>query len=317
MPISLQAYSRRDFMQTVVAATAGWVTIRTARGDSSGIDPNYFVLMADTHIGVTPGTIGHGQNMYNNLQTCVQRILSNSPLPAGVIINGDCSFNIGERDSYVHLKALVQPLVDAGIAVHMSMGNHDHRANFYSVFDDMQPDPNFVDGRHILILDTEHAYMFILDSLIHAEDRDTVKGEFGEAQLAWLDDALGEHDDKPVHVFAHHYPNDAGIKSDTYGNGIEDQFAFFGVLSSHSQVESYIFGHAHIWDFDHTHAGRFELLGQPATGYKFRAEQPRAYLHANLSPRRMDLKLETIDTSHAWQGQEYTLAKPGRVIGMR
>ena len=317
MPISLPSYSRRGFMQTVAAATAGWVTIRTARADSNEIDSNYFVLMADTHIDVAPGNIRHGQNMYNNLQTCVQRILSNAPLPAGVIINGDCSFNIGERESYVHLKTLVQPLIDAGIGVYMSMGNHDHRANFYDVFADMQPDPLFVEDRHILILDTAQAYMFILDSLIHAENSYTVKGEFGEQQLAWLDEALGEHADKPVHVFAHHYPNNAGILSDTYGNGIEDQSEFFGILSRHSQVESYMFGHGHIWDFNHKHGGKFELLSQPSTGYIFRPEQPRAYLHAQLSPRRMDLKLETIDTNHAWQGQEYTVAKTGGVLSMR
>ena len=29
------------------------------------------------------------------------------------------------------------------------------------------------------------------------------------------------------------------------------------------------------------------------------------------------IKLEAIDTDHAWQGQEYTIAKQGLIIGVR
>ena len=314
MPVCLHSCSRRGFIKTVATATLGWVTVKTDNGGTGSIDPNYFVLMADTHIDVAPGNIRHGQNMYENLQRSIHRIRSRSPFPCGVIINGDCSFNIGEHASYVLLKELVQPLVEEGIGVYMSMGNHDHRANFYRAFEDAgefvasMPDKQFVEGRHILIIDSGYAYMFVLDSLIHAEDVYTLKGAFGHEQLDWLDEALARHKDKPVHVFAHHYPNNAGLLSDSYGNGINDQDAFFNVLSNHAQVQSYIFGHSHLWEHGHSHNNMFDLVGQPATGYIFRDEQPLGYLHARLGPGQMDLKLEALDTNHPWHGQQYAIS---------
>ena len=78
-------------------------------------------------------------------------------------------------------------MVDAGIPVHMTMGNHDDRGPFYTAFSEQKPENEFVAGKHVTVLEGEDANLFLVDSL---QIVDNVTGELGESQLQWLTEAL-------------------------------------------------------------------------------------------------------------------------------
>lgn len=309
MPTSLLPISRRRFLQSsVVAAAAGWVTLRTVHAADEASDPNYYVFMADTHIDRDPDRVRHMANrhvnMRANLDKAVADILSNKPYPAGAIINGDCAHDVGLEGDYQVLARCIAPLLEAGIAVHMTMGNHDDRGPFYEVLANMRPEQPLVQDQHVLILDTPHAYLFLLDSLLRVN---YTPGRLGEDQITWLKHALQAHQDKPVILFAHHYPQWHGAGGQHFGrNGLQDGDDLFAAVTDHEHVRAFLFGHSHRWEVGRTYR-HVALINQPAVAYVFREEQPSAFLHARFEPQGMNLQLECLDTRHPWHGQRHEI----------
>src|SRR5690606_25576581 len=96
-----------------------------------------------------------------------------------------------------------QPLSEAGLPLHLTMGNHDDRAPLYQALAAQRPSDPPVDSKHVSVIESPHANWFLLDSLYQVN---VVTGELGAEQLAWIEKELDARQDKPAIVMAHHNP---------------------------------------------------------------------------------------------------------------
>ncbi len=296
MPIHLSPVSRRDFIASAVVATAGLLTFRTGvRAEERGVDPDYFVLIADTHIDENPNRLLRGVNPAVNLDAVVKRILGLRPRPAAVIINGDAANIRGLRGEYGLLAWILRPLSEAGIPVHITMGNHDDRGPFYSILSEMKPEEPILEDQHVAVIETPNVNLFLLDTL---DQVNVTPGLLGEAQLAWIDEALGKRRDKPAILFGHHTPTGSG-------GGLLDAGKMFEIVHSHRHAKAYFYGHSHRWEIG-TNAD-LHLVNQPATAHVFHKEQPQGIVHARFGREEMRLELDCLDRGHGWHGEKHVL----------
>ena len=80
--------------------------------------------------------------------------------------------------------------------------------------------------------------MVLLDSLIETR---TTPGLLGDAQRAWLADALDANPDKPALILIHHQPGSIGPNKKA--SGLADAPQLFAILRPRRQVKAYFFGH--------------------------------------------------------------------------
>ncbi len=213
---------------------------------------------------------------------------------------GDCAFNHGTPGDYAMLKTLFHPLREAGLPMHIALGNHDHREHFLAAFPDAKTDSTEaagVPGKHVSVLETPHANWFLLDSL---NQTNVTPGVLGEAQLAWLAKALDARPDKPALVVAHHNPDETAG-----GMGLTDTKALFAVLMPRKQVKAYVFGHTHRWHVDRRED--LHLVNVPAVAWVFDKTQPRGFVTAGLRPDGATLVLHAFDRRHARHGEQIDL----------
>lgn len=103
--------------------------------------------------------------MTANLQQVVREITTLSTKPSGVLLNGDCAYSRGLPEDYANLAACVAPLDQAGLTLHVTMGNHDDRRPLYAALKTQEPERPMVDSKHVTVIETPHANWFLLDSL--------------------------------------------------------------------------------------------------------------------------------------------------------
>src|SRR5690606_16111160 len=128
---------------------------------------------------------------------------------------------------------------EAGIPVHITMGNHDSRDAFYSILREMEPEAPLVPGQHLFILETPHVDFLLLDTL---ERVNKTPGLLGEEQLVWLREVLTRRTGKPIILVGHHYP-DTGSQ-----RGLLDSDKLFDLALAHPAVKAYFYGHSHRWE---------------------------------------------------------------------
>jgi 3',5'-cyclic AMP phosphodiesterase CpdA len=273
------------------------------------VDPDYFVLITDTHIDQSLSYTREGENVADNLLLIVQRIMTNSDrLPAGVIINGDAANRDGNPLEYANLKTILAPLSEAAIPVYITLGNHDRRDTFYAAFPELRLENSGVNGQQVGIVETPNCYLFLLDTL---ESVNKTTGVLGTIQREWLNEKLNDVTDKPVILLGHHYPW-PNIQDGTI-RGLRDYEPFLEICHAHRQVKAYLFGHSHRWDLRKDQD--LHLVNQP-TSAGTTASQPTAYLHAWFGANDLRLELDCIDRTAPgnakWQGVTKTLTyRPG------
>ncbi len=297
MPAHLLPVSRRRFLTTSLAAAAGVLTFGPRlRAAGSDVDPDYFVLLADTHIDQNPNRLLRGVLPAVNLEKIVEKITALRPRPTGVILNGDAANIRGLPGEYGLLSWLLRPLTEAGLPVHITMGNHDDREPFYSILSDMKPDTPHLEGRHLAVVETPSVDLVLLDTL---DQVNNTPGLLGERQLQWLNRLLDGRREKPVVLFGHHFP-ETGT-----GRGLLDMDRLYESILPRPNVKAYFYGHSHRWEL-----GKEEdlhLVNQPATSYVFRQEHPAALVHARFQTDRLRLRLDCLDDQHPWHGQTHEL----------
>jgi len=205
------------------------------------MDPDLVALFADTHVTSDPART----YQRDGLTRCVRDVLAHSPRPANVLLYGDLSVNVGEPDDYRTLKALLKPLEDAGVRWHATLGNHDRRESFFSVFPELRLEPPPVPGRHVSVVSTPRADFILLDSCIEG----SVGGGIDDAQRAWLAETLARAS-KPVFVGAHHPLKETAVA---------------GLLAACTRVKGYIYGHNHAWRLQREES--VDTLCLPSTGH--------------------------------------------------
>ena len=309
MPVTLVPMNRREWLRGAAALGAGlWLGGATrgvagveqdgAKGGAGAVDPHRFALFSDTHIWAKRDEVVRGVAMAKNLkQACDESLSGDGARPAAAMICGDCAYLTGEPGDYAVLVELLQPLRKAGVPVHMAMGNHDQRANFWKAFSPAEGAKMLVDQRQVSIVPSPRANWFVLDSL---DVTNKTPGVCGEKQLAWLSQALDQHADKPAIVMVHHNPDEREQPS-----GLVDTAALYAALESRKHVKALFFGHTHNWSV--TERKGLHLINLPPTAYVFGEGKPNGWVDVQLLEGGMKLQLRCLDANHALHNKTHDL----------
>jgi 3',5'-cyclic AMP phosphodiesterase CpdA len=303
MPVHLPALSsRRQFLQrTGLAAFAGRSIAEAQNAERSEL----WYLLSDTHIAEDSALQNKGNNMVANLDQVVKSIVTaqEKEKSFGLIINGDLAFNDGQPGDYNTLVAHVKPLRDAGLDVHMTLGNHDDRENF------KKGCPDLLDLRktplnhfHCGVLTSAMVNFVLLDTL---EVTDQTPGLLGEKQLGWLDRTLRDLPDKPTVVIAHH-DIQGGLKEGDKVTGLRDANKLLQILEAHPKAKVFVHGHTHRWEVKTRNSG-LHVVNIPAIGYPHNPAQPTGYLTARVTAEAFAVQLHALDEKHGSHGQQHVL----------
>lgn len=303
MPFHLDSHSRRRFFK----GSAILLLSANSRANAASTDSETWALLSDTHIAADRALESRGINMVDHLEHVVAEVAKEKEALSGVIIDGDCAFNDGQKDDYIALLELLKPLRDAGLPVHFTLGNHDNRENFYDRLAHASDGPP-VSGKHCSVVETSAANLVLMDSLRFVNK---VEGEFGEEQLAWLAAYLEENPDKPAILIGHHYPqefredvipSDKPIKI----SGLVDSAAFLETIDARKAAKAYIYGHSHNWDTKHD-ANGVHHVNLPPTAYVFDETRPSGWVRATFSSKGAQLELQALDKQHPQHGEKRSL----------
>jgi 3',5'-cyclic AMP phosphodiesterase CpdA len=293
MPIYLPPLSRRRFL--VSAAAAGALLPSAALAAEEAADANRWIMMADTHVWEFRDR-EHAKTKTNptaNFVEAVRQVLALRPRPAGLIIAGDTAHMQGNPADYDVLAAELKPLRIAGIAVHLVLGNHDHREHFYAAFPDAKPANAAVADKHVAAVATPHADWLLLDSL---DQTNVTPGVLGREQMAWLGKQLDARPARPAICVAHHNPDVGASKI----NGLSDTKDFLAALATRKQAKAFVFGHTHRWGTGERDGLR--LINLPPTAWLFDPAAPRGWVDVRFSAEGAVFTLNTLDGKHAEDG---------------
>ena len=291
MPVTLPPISRRRFLAVSLAAGTGLLLHRRGLAQTKpSIDSNRIVLLSDVHINAKPSFVVNETNMADNLTLAVKAIAALDPLPAAVIINGDCAHLTGSEADYATLVSILEPIRLAGIPVHLSMGNHDHRANLWKAIPSADTKDKPVPDRQIARLEFPLADWYLLDTLTQTNK---TPGLLGDEQIAWLTKNLDAAPTKPAVVMTHHHPQSAVPKSP----GIGDTQQLLDAIGPRKQVKALLFGHTHAWMSKQQDDG-IHWLNLPPTAYTFTKGKPQGWVDVWMANRGANLQLNCFNVEH-------------------
>lgn len=191
-----------------------------------------FIVLSDLHLAA-PDQPVNGLDTGERLAAGVQAIRRDHADAAFVLVAGDLA-DRGEAVAYHALRDLLAPLP---MPVHITLGNHDDRDTFLSVWGADRDHPQArvsqvidADGYRVILLDTSHPGL--------------VGGRLCQGRKAWLADRLAEAADRPVIVVMHHHANRLSLPVDEIA--LEDGEGFARILSAHPDVRQVIAGHVHL-----------------------------------------------------------------------
>jgi 3',5'-cyclic-AMP phosphodiesterase len=259
-------------------------------------DESLIAILNDTHIGAQQSPTA---SIQVNLRMTIDWLLALPKRPAAVVINGDLALRDGKRGDYEQFAKLIVPLREAGLPLHLTMGNHDDRAVFYDVLKQTSTE---VESKFISRVELPGANLFLLDSL---KATMVTQGLIGEAQLNWLTKLLDQHADKPALLFAHHNPRLGGDPIHFPG-GLEDSEELWKSLGARKHVKAYLHGHIHHRDF-FRHEG-IHILNTPATSYVAdKKTSTTGWTMLQLTPTGAEATTHTHQPDHAWNGVKVEL----------
>jgi Icc protein len=295
MPIHLPPVSRRRFLATSLLAGAGLMFQRNLWAASKPIDSHFWALFSDPHIAADRAQLDRGINMSDHLETVTREVTSLPRRPASLLVNGDCAFNSGEQGDYATFSNLLQPLREAGVPLHLTVGNHDEREHFWNALAETKSARRPVADHNVALIKTSRANWFILDSL---QKTLTTPGLLGSSQLEWLARSLDDNHRKPALIVVHHQLT---ISGDAKG-ALQDTEQLLEIIRPRKQVKAYIYGHTHTWRVAQDESG-IHLVNLPPVGYVFAEGQPSGWVRADLKSNGMRLELRCIDQTHKAHGQ--------------
>ena len=292
MPLTVQPINRRDFCQTVFGGTLA-ALLGGAAGNTwaQETERDHWVFLSDTHVTGDPNEERHGTIPVKNFTTVREAVLKLAHKPKGIIVTGDAAALTGTLEDYRQLAAQIAPYTENGIPFHIAFGNHDHLENFYTAFSDLKKDASPVVNRHLTVLETPNANLFLLDSLYQTN---VTSGFLGVEQLRWLQSALNARRDKPALLFAHH-------NIDNGAGALMDREEFWNIVRDAQQVKAYIYGHTHVYQQSVRDA--VHVINLPALGWEFQSgRQPLGWTDVEITGSGIQLTLHTVPASHANNG---------------
>lgn len=190
------------------------------------------IVLSDLHLGA-PGQPVNGLDTGARLRAAVDTILVDHADATAVLVAGDLA-DRGEAAAYRALQDHLAPLT---MPCHLTLGNHDDRDTFLSVFgpglDDAQARVSCaldLGGYRVILLDTSHPGL--------------VGGRLCEGRKGWLAARLDEAADRPVIVVMHHHANRLSLPVDDIV--LEDGAGFAAILNRHDDVRLVLAGHVHL-----------------------------------------------------------------------
>lgn len=299
MPFHLLPSSRRRFLQGSLAAGAAIIASRSAAAAEKDADPDSWALLADVHIAANRDEIARQNKMAANFERVGQELLQLPRRPAGVLIDGDCAYLEGKSGDYETLLSLLDPLRKAGLPVHLTLGNHDHRERFWTAAVEQKNAAAPLASRHAAVIETPKANWFLLDSL---RATNVTPGEVGQEQRDWLAQALDARANKPALIVAHHNLDPGNPKT----TGMTDTDPLLNVILPRRQVKAYLYGHTHHWQ--QSKRDDLHLINLPPVAYPFNATDPLGWVHCRLHETGARLELRSLDDKHPAHGQTVELA---------
>ncbi|MEM8954242.1 MAG: metallophosphoesterase [Verrucomicrobiota bacterium] len=302
MPLHLSRKdrSRRDFIRSVTGGVliGTWAASAREGGGDEGSPEERWALLADTHIDADAGLVVRETCMAETFSEVVGQVVAEAEGLGldGVVIDGDCAYNVGLREDYETLVNLLEPLVATGVSIHMTLGNHDDRERFYEVLESGEDDEDSpVAGKHVSVIEGRVARWVLMDSLWKVNE---VPGEMGGEQLGWLKSYLEEAGEGPVILVGHHYPE--VYRDDVIGGeekieiaGLMDGPAFMEMVAGFTSVKAYVYGHSHDWGLK-TGAAGLHRVNLPPTSYVFKEGRPRGWVLATVGRAGMQLELREL-----------------------
>jgi len=264
--------SRKDFLIKSIQIGGAFATMGSLYNITYGgkhTSPYHVALLADTHIRAYQNEQYRGFFPAKNLEVVIGQV--SKIHPEMMIINGDIARLEGELGDYAAFHQYLEAL-DKDIPVFMTLGNHDHRGNFYNVFGEEWEGKQEVQNKHVMIVDLPDIRFILLDSLMYVNK---TPGLLGETQRAWLNRYLESSDKKPVFLFVHHTLNDGD-------SDLLDADRLFKIILPHKMVKAIFYGHSHIYNITERH--KIKLINIPAVGYNFIDSQPVGWIEAKISP---------------------------------
>lgn len=306
MPIHLPPTStRRDWLKRCAGAGIGFAAADALRAAESG---ETWILFSDTHIAENVALEARGACMGDNLKRCVAQALKEKEKPFGVMVNGDLAYLDGQGGDYSTFVDLMQPLRDAGLPVHLTLGNHDNRETFMAncgsldlaLMEEKKP----VAQKQVSVVSSARIHWVLLDSL---DKVNGTPGLLGETQLAWIDRTIAGLTDKPTVVMVHHNPQ-GPVAEGKKKSGLVDSDALLSVLESHKKVKALFYGHTHNWQVKNGDKTGLHQVNLPPVAYVFGKDRPNGWVRASVRDDGMDLELRSLNPAHPEHGQRVSLA---------
>ena len=210
-------------------------------------------------------------------------------------MNGDCAVLKGLAEDYATFSTLITPLREAGLPLHLTLGNHDDREVFRTALKDAAPTTPPLASKHVSIVKGARANWFLLDSL---NEVNKTPGTLGDEQRAWLAKALDANATKPALVMVHHNPV---TPAPGKVPGLTDTEQLLALLLPRRHVKALFFGHTHTWRF--TEKDGLHLVNLPAVAYPFAATEVTGWVDVKLTEKGAALGLHAHDTQHAAHGK--------------
>lgn len=294
MPMLLHKnLTRRGFLRTAAVSVGAIATLGVPRtfGESSA-ESTRWAFLSDTHVPEDITNEYRGFFPYENMKMAVQQVLDADP--EGAIITGDLARLEGFPGNYAMLKTLTGPLVEK-LPLGMTLGNHDHRANFLDAFANHPGNNQSVKGKHVLVIEKPPVRLILLDSLLFTNQ---VPGLLGKAQREWLSSYLRSADKTPTLLLFHHTLGDED-------GSLLDTERLFAAVIPHTAVKALIFGHSHV--YQHLEHLGVHLINLPAVGYNFRDVDPVGWIEADLTARGGSFTLHAIGGNRQDDGKTISL----------
>ena len=294
MPVTLPQLSRRAFLKRAALAGAAAALAPQSYAGLFGKsrDKHTIAFFSDSHVAADPKSMHGGVNMADNFAGSIRELAAWRVKPATVIVNGDLAFNHGAPDDYATFGNLLHP-VRALAPVHLSLGNHDERENFWKAFPQDATQLESVPQKQATVFSSERANWFLLDSL---DVTAHTPGDLGTAQLSWLNRELAARPEQPAIVVCHHPMDVTGLM------GLKDSLALEEILIRNKQVKAFIFGHTHNWNIAQ-HPSGVHLINLPQTAYPFQPGRPSGWVRATLARDSMEIELRCLDHHHPEHAQ--------------
>jgi Icc protein len=232
--------------------------------------------------------------MADHLMAVAREIVGLPQRASGVIVVGDCALSSGTPGEYSQFTGLLEPLRADGLPIHLALGNHDHRDNFWTALSENNSARRPVADKQVALIRSRLVNWFMLDSL---EKTSQTPGSLGADQLRWLAETLDANRNKPAVILVHHNPGDDGKIA-----GLKDTSALMEIIRPRHQVKAWVFGHTHNWKVSQDGSG-IHLVNLPPVAYIFHEGDPSGWMHATPHRDGMKLELRSIDPAHKAHGQ--------------